>query len=109
MKGKFFERPCEKTGEAPKFTRTTNCLVRAEKLKSIPGPFDPKYGLTGGSDTHLFTTLFNLGAKYFSCYEGVVYDYVHPNRANYKWLLQKKTFRTGNTYTRRILEFSEYK
>ena len=67
MKGKFFERPCEKTGEAPKFTRTTNCLVRAEKLKSIPGPFDPKYGLTGGSDTHLFTTLFNLGAKYFSC------------------------------------------
>ena len=106
LKGRFFERGCPETGKIPNFMRTGNCLIKADILKSISGPFDPQYGLTGGEDTHLFETLFKKNLKFVSCYEGIVYDYVHPNRANFKWLFQR-SLRTGNSFTRRRLEFSD--
>ena len=105
IKGGFFERECAKTGEIPRFTRTGNCLIKAKLLKSVDGPFDLRYGLTGGSDTHLFENLLKNNAKFVSCYEGIVFDYVHPERANFKWLF-KRSIRTGNTFTRRRLENS---
>jgi succinoglycan biosynthesis protein ExoM len=106
-KGGFFDRPCPSTGKNPIFTRTGNCLVKAEVLKVVEGPFDAQYGITGGSDTHLFEKLLMKNAKFVSCYEALVYDYVHPQRANFKWL-RNRSLRTGNTHTRRTLEFSNY-
>ena len=106
VKGGFFRRPCPPTGNKPGFTRTGNCLIKSEILRSIEGPFDPNYGLTGGSDTHLFELLLKNNAKFVSCCEGIVYDYIHPERANFKWMV-KRAFRTGNSFTRRNLEFSE--
>ena len=105
VKGGYFDRECPPTGDRPNFTRTGNCLIKSEVIKSIEGPFDLEYGLTGGSDTHLFETLFQKNFKYISCYEGVVYDFVHSKRANFNWLF-KRSIRTGNTYTRRKLEYS---
>lgn len=104
----FFYKPSESTGEFPKFTRTSNCLIKTKIIKSIDGPFDLNYGLTGGSDTHLFTTLLQKGVKYVSCKEAIVYDFIPPERANVKWLIQR-SFRTGNSYTRRVIEFSKNK
>src|SRR5690606_8589648 len=41
IKGKFFERLIQNTGEISKYKRTTNCLIKREVLNSIAWPFDP--------------------------------------------------------------------
>jgi succinoglycan biosynthesis protein ExoM len=98
IKGKFFDRLIQNTGEISKYKRTTNCLVKKEVLDKIEGPFDPKDGLTGGEDSNLFEKAQMNGAKLIFCKEGVVYDHVPSNRATLKWLLQRR-FRTGRGFT----------
>lgn len=98
IKGKFFDRLIQNSGEISKYKRTTNCLVKTEKLREIEGPFDPNDGLTGGEDSNLFEKIQIKGAKLVFCKEGIVYDHVPFNRANMKWLLQRR-FRTGRGFT----------
>ncbi|WPR73546.1 glycosyltransferase [Algoriphagus sp. NG3] len=98
IKGKFFDRLIQNTGEPATYKRTTNCLIKSVVLKQINGPFDPKDGLTGGEDSNLFEKLRVLGAKLVFCKEGIVHDHVPINRANLKWLIQRK-FREGLGFT----------
>ena len=106
LKCDLFARPCNKTGEIPKFTYTSNCLVKTNVIKSVEGPFDPDYGLTGGEDTLLFGILHKKGYKFTSCNEAIVYDYFPPERTSLKWLL-KRGFRTGNSFSRRSIYLSK--
>jgi succinoglycan biosynthesis protein ExoM len=108
QKNKMFHREIQKTGTPPNYTRTGNCLIKKELLNTIDGPFDLNYGITGGSDSHLFHLLYNNGAKFVFCAESIVYEYVPPERANLKWL-QKRSLRTGNSYARRNIEISKIK
>lgn len=101
----MFQREIQETGTTPKFTRTGNCLIKAGVLKSVEGPFDIQYGVTGGSDSHLFTILSKKGAKFIYCAESIVYEYVPPERANMNWLL-KRSIRTGNSYARRAIQLA---
>lgn len=104
----MFQREIQKSGTTPKYTRTGNCLMKVEALKSVEGPFDLQYGLTGGSDSHLFTILSKKGTKFIYCAESIVYEYVPAERANMDWLL-KRSIRTGNSYSRRTIELSNFK
>lgn len=104
----LFQKHIGVTGEIAKFTQTANCLIKTGTIRSIEEPFDLNYGLTGGSDTHLFKSLLAQNAKYVYCKEAIVYDFIPPERANVKWLLHR-SFRTGNSYTRRVIEFAENK
>jgi succinoglycan biosynthesis protein ExoM len=108
QRNKMFHREIQKTGTPPNFTRTGNCLIKAQWLKMIEGPFDPEYGTTGGEDSHLFNYIYIKGAKFVFCAESIVYEYVPPERANLKWL-QKRSLRTGNSYARRTIENSKIK
>lgn len=107
-KGNFFYRSVQKTGEKSKFTRTGNSIVKAELLKSIEGPFDPQFGLTGGEDINMFGQLAAKGAKFIFCAEAIVYDYVPKDRANPGWLT-RRYYRTGLTFTERVINNSKYK
>lgn len=98
IKGKFFDRLIQNTGEISKYKRTTNCLIKREVLREIEGPFDPNDGLTGGEDSNLFEKIQRKGAKLVFCKEGIVHDHVPYDRANIKWLLQRR-FRTGRGFT----------
>jgi len=98
-----FNRITPPTGTEAHYKRTGNCLITAKLLKSIEGPFSTEYGLTGGEDTHLFAKLRINGATFINCKEAWVSEYVPPERAKTKYLF-KRTLRTGNNYTRRILE-----
>ena len=104
----FFKRIIQKTGESSKFLRTTNCIVKSKLIKSLNGPFDPEYGLSGGEDGILFGKLAIQGAKLIFCAEAIVYDFVPRERANLRYLT-KRTFRIGITYTKRIISTSNYK
>jgi len=106
-KSHFFERTIQNTGETSKFTRTGNCIVKSNLIKSLNGPFDPEFGLTGGEDGILFGRLAAKGARFIFCAEAIVYDFVSKDRANLKWL-SKRSFRIGITYTRRIILSSRF-
>jgi succinoglycan biosynthesis protein ExoM len=106
IKGKFFDRLIQNSGEISKYKRTTNCLIKREVLKAIEGPFDPKDGLKGGEDVNLFSKIEINGAKLIFCKEGIVYDLVPSNRANIKWLSQRK-FREGKGFTEIKLKYSK--
>jgi succinoglycan biosynthesis protein ExoM len=107
-KSYIYNRPSPPTGTIAKATRTGNCVVRASLLKKTNGPFDPKYGISGGSDTHLFETLRIQGAKYVNCEEAITYEYVPKERSTQRWLF-KRAFRGGNDFTRHAVELATRK
>jgi succinoglycan biosynthesis protein ExoM len=107
-KSNLFNRSCPETGQETVFTRTSNCIVKAEIIKSEAGPFDKNYGISGGEDLHLFTRLKRKGAKFISSREAIVTEFVPPERAQIKWLL-KKAFQTGNSATRIMIENEQNK
>ena len=95
----IFNRTTSKTGTAAKSAVTGNCIIKSSVLKNIEGPFDPKYGLTGGEDTKLFSILHKKNAKFISCYEAIVIENIPGERTKLPWLF-KRAFRTGNIYSR---------
>lgn len=101
--GNFFTKDCPPTGDKAVSTRTSNCIIKADLIKSEPVPFDPEYGVTGGEDTHLFTRLIKKGANFISSQEAIVREFIPPERTTLKWIF-KKSFQTGNTVTRRMIE-----
>jgi len=103
-----FDKKCPPTGSITASTRTSNCCVKSEWIKIENGPFDPRYGITGGEDTHLFERLRRRGAKLISSREAIVYETIPVERTKIKWML-KKSYQTGNTATRRFIEFADNK
>jgi succinoglycan biosynthesis protein ExoM len=102
-KNQLFNRKNSPTGTTALLTRSGNCIIKVSSLKGIPGPFDPKYGLTGGEDTHLFERLRKQGAKLVNCYEGWISEYIPPEKATLSYIL-KLSYVRGNNFTRRYLE-----
>lgn len=99
----IYNRPTFKTGTAATITRSGNCLIKRSTIKSVDGPFDPAYGISGGSDTKLFYLLISNGAKFVNSFEAETFEFVPPERATLNWLV-KRAFRTGNGFVRRLSE-----
>lgn len=99
--GRYHDRPRFATGSVvPRSQfRTSNALCAAEWLRRIEGPFDPRYGLTGASDSHLFNLLANLGARFVWCDEAEVEEFVGTERLKLRWLLMRR-FRGGADFAR---------
>jgi succinoglycan biosynthesis protein ExoM len=99
--GRFYDRPRFRTGTVvPRNQfRTSNALCAAEWLRKVDGPFNPEYGLTGGSDSHLFNLLANHGARFVWCDEAEVEERVGEERLKLRWVLMRR-FRGGNDTTR---------
>ncbi len=96
LKGRFFERPAYKTGEQLRWGKTGNVLFKCECLDLLEGPFDARFGLTGGEDTHLFERLYYTGVYMVWCNEAMVWETMPPSRTNLAWILRRAHF-NGNT------------
>lgn len=101
----LFNIPTSQTGSPATHFKTGNCLIRASLLKSEEGPFDPKYGVTGGEDSDLFSRLRQQNYHFIYCYEGSVYEFIPPERTTIDWIL-KRAYRTGNIYGRRNIDLA---
>lgn len=101
VKGGFFDRLRFATGTAidDKNARSGNVLIRAASLGALKGPFDTRFGNTGGEDTILFRELLDRGARFIWCDEAVVVEDVPPARATVRWLLLR-SYRTGQIWIR---------
>lgn len=74
---------------------TGNVLVRGTLLAGPRGPFDARYGLSGGSDSHLFMRLHRGGARIVYAGRAVTTEVVPSTRARPGWVL-RRAFRIGN-------------
>lgn len=92
IEGRFFERPRFPTGTmlSPWQTRTGNVLIRRQRLMALPGPFDERFNLTGGEDTHLFNSLIAADCRIIAVDSAIVYEHLPPNRTTLRWLLQRR-------------------
>jgi succinoglycan biosynthesis protein ExoM len=95
QRGRFFERLRVPTGTAMNFGYTSNVIVR---MASVPEhePFDLRFGLTGGGDTHFFNGLMAAGGTIVFCDEAVVSESIPASRMTERWLVQR-FFRRGLT------------
>ncbi len=75
---------------------TGNVLVRARLLAGTHGPFDARFGLSGGSDSHLFMRLHRSGARIVYAGRAVTEEVVPASRTRPGWVL-RRAFRIGNT------------
>ncbi len=105
-KSDLFDMAVPKTGARASAMWSGNCLVKADLLKQQCEPFDPRYGLTGGEDTHLFDRLQRDGARFVYCREALVWERVPPERASVRYLVGLG-FRWGNTHARRALDLTD--
>jgi succinoglycan biosynthesis protein ExoM len=95
----LFAAPRAATGSPVAFPNMFNSLVAAPLLRALPGPFDPEFGLTGGSDSLFFTRCHRGGAVMVAADGAVVDDWVPATRTTARWVLQR-AFRVGNTAAR---------
>lgn len=76
-----------------------NVLVRRASLTAITGPFDPEFGVTGGSDTMLFWELQQRGARLVWCAEAIARETVPASRLTLRWIL-RRAYRGGQSFVR---------
>jgi succinoglycan biosynthesis protein ExoM len=100
-----FNRPIGVTGVVSQGYRTSNTLVRSEILKESEGPFDPAYGVSGGSDSMLFRTLAREGRHFIDSADAFVVETIPANRANWEWM-SGRIRRQGQNYARQTIALS---
>ena len=101
-KSTVFNRPIGVTGAKSEGFRTSNTLVRTELLRSVPGPFDPDFGISGGSDSMLFRQLAMDGAHFVDSGDAFVHETVPDSRAQWEWM-RNRVRRQGQNYARQTV------
>jgi succinoglycan biosynthesis protein ExoM len=91
--GRFFDRRRLPTGAQVRIAATNNLLLDLAAVG--PLRFDPRYGLTGGSDTLFTGQLTAAGGRLVWCAEAGVVDVVPAARLTRRWVL-RRAFRSGN-------------
>jgi succinoglycan biosynthesis protein ExoM len=105
VRGGYFDRPRHEEAASLPAAATNNLLVTRRALDALAPCFDPRFGLSGGSD-HLFTRRAVAAGFEIRWSEGaVVHEPVEPDRANRRWLL-RRSFRFGTTTVRCDVELA---
>ncbi|MDO8704262.1 MAG: glycosyltransferase family 2 protein [Sulfuricaulis sp.] len=103
-RGSFYDWARMKTGAVIPLNklRFGNVLLRGDRLRATPTPFDPNYGLTGGEDGDLLGRLVQQGARIVWCDEAIVHEPVEAARLSLRWLLLR-ALRGGQDFARHKL------
>lgn len=76
-----------------------NALLRGDRVRAEPGPFDEAWGLTGGEDSDMLARLAQRGLKIVWCEEAAIQEPVEPARLEPRWILLR-AMRGGQNYAR---------
>lgn len=101
VEGGFFERPRYPHDSSLGYATTSSVLIDMSVLADRPEPFDVEFGMTGGSDTHLFAQLVDDGASIAWCDTAVVYEEIPASRVDTGWILRRE-YRRGQTLSRSL-------
>ena len=97
-RGRFFDLPRHATGADVEHPGAGNVLIRTAALDGMDEPFDPRFALTGGEDTHLFLRLASAGCRMVWADEAVAYEWIPSSRATVGWVL-RRVYRSANTWS----------
>jgi len=88
-RGRFYDFPHQPDGAPVPLNcmRFGNVLLRAEPLRALPGPFDPRFVLMAGEDVDLLVRLAHGGAKIVWYEQAPVIEPVEARRLSLRWLL----------------------
>lgn len=88
-RGRFFEYGGGVDGRPvpPSAMWVNNALLDAGMVKAEPGPFDARYGLTGGEDSDLMSRLAARGRRIIWSDQAYVTEPVEARRLNLRWIL----------------------
>jgi succinoglycan biosynthesis protein ExoM len=97
-RGGFFVDPRLPTGSPVRVASTSNVLVSNRLLTNMAAPFDPRFALTGGEDTHFFLRVSSAGYRLVWADDAVVEEHVPVERAQLDWIL-RRAYRVANTWS----------
>ncbi|WP_088013320.1 glycosyltransferase family 2 protein [Gottfriedia acidiceleris] len=86
---KFFDEKLSSTGTELHHCATNNTLISTSILRKHKYKFDPRYNLSGGEDTMFFKKMVIDGHKIVFCSEAKVYENLHKERQNMKYMLKR--------------------
>ena len=107
---RLYHRATFPDGARLNYASTANSMLRLEAIAGIPEPFNPAFGMTGGSDTFLYQSLRKRGGTIIWEPAGLVYEDVPESRLSMRWILARG-YRQGITLARcdRLIEDTWWK
>ena len=79
-----------------------NVLIRKDTLMLREGPFDPRFGLSGGEDADLFNALRLRGARFVWNAEAYAHEVLPAERLTQAWFLKRRR-RGAQDYALQVL------
>ena len=101
LAGGFFDRPRFPHNSTIPYATTSSVLMMSSCFDGRPVPFDPDFGLSGGSDTHLFAELSDAGCVMAWSDRAIVYEAIPASRVEASWLVRRE-YRRGQTLSRSL-------
>ena len=100
-RGRFYDFAHQPEGAVVPLSgmRFGNVLLRAERLRAEPGPFDTRHGLMTGEDFDLLTRLTHKGVKIVWSESAPVFEPIESKRLSLRWLVQR-SFSGGQAFAR---------
>jgi succinoglycan biosynthesis protein ExoM len=96
LDGGFFDRPEFAHNEEIPWATTSQVLLAKRVFDGRPAPFDARFGLSGGDDTHFFAELREAGYSIYWCDRARVHESIPVSRVDGRWLLRRQ-YRRGQT------------
>jgi succinoglycan biosynthesis protein ExoM len=103
VQGHFFDRIRRRSGSSLELFNTGNVLIGAHVIAHFSPPFDERFSLTGGEDTHLALRVKRAGFAMIWADRAIVYEFIPKARATTNWIL-RRAYRLGNSYAVGMLD-----
>jgi succinoglycan biosynthesis protein ExoM len=100
-----FNRARETRGAPTRAFGIANTMIKASALALVAGPFDIRFGATGGEDSMLFRQLIERGIIVVAAPDAVVHEFVPLARSNMEWMTSRRR-RQGQNYLRQVVILS---
>jgi len=101
LRGGFFDRPSFPHNSSLTYATTSSVLMMSSCFEDRPVPFDPDFGISGGSDTHLFAQLHAAGRRIAWSDTAIVHEAIPTSRVDERWLVRRE-YRRGQTLSRSL-------
>ncbi|MFD4705098.1 glycosyltransferase family 2 protein [Gottfriedia sp. NPDC058432] len=95
----FFSPTRHKDGARLPYTGTGNTLIKMAILSEMEEVFNPKFNLSGGEDTYLFSQLVKNGNEIIWCDDAEVLEYIPLERGNMRYVF-KRSFYSSINFTK---------
>lgn len=103
LAGGFLELPRRATGTRVSWALTGNVLIARHLLERYSPPFDERFNLSGGEDTHFFMRANDDGALMVSADDAIVFEDTPSERTTWRSIMRRE-YRRGNTLSLCMLD-----